>query len=67
MNQSSSYNSPVRKSIRYYHKVATAIILETSVVNSLILIIYNAIIIYNAKTPKKKKNVYHPFRKALVD
>jgi len=38
-DQLSSYSSPVRKSIRWYHKVATEVLLGTSVVNA--LIVYN--------------------------
>jgi len=48
----------VRKSIRWYHKVATEIILGTSVVN--------ALLIYNTKTPQKKMSITQ-FREALVD
>jgi len=57
-DQLSSYSSPVRKSIRWYHKVATEIILGTSVVN--------ALIIYNTKTLQKKMSITQ-FREALVD
>jgi len=57
-DQLSSYSSPVRKSIRWYHKVATEIILGTSVVN--------ALIIYNTKTPQNKMSITQ-FREALVD
>lgn len=57
-DQLSSYSSPVRKSIRWYHKVATEIILGTSVVN--------AFIIYNTKTPQNKMSITQ-FREALVD
>lgn len=57
-DQLSSYSSPVRKSIRWYHKVATEIILGTSIVN--------ALIIYNTKTPQNKMSITQ-FREALVD
>lgn len=41
-----SYSSPIHKSIRWYHKVATELILGTAVVN--------ALIIYNLKNPQHK-------------
>ncbi|KAJ8929077.1 hypothetical protein NQ314_018276 [Rhamnusium bicolor] len=36
-DQMSSYSSPVRKSLRWYHKVATELLMGTTVVNSLVL------------------------------
>lgn len=45
-DQLSSYSSPVRKSIRWYHKVATEVLLGTAVVN--------ALIVYNLNTPQNK-------------
>jgi len=46
-DQLSSYSSPIRKSIRWYHKVATEILLGTSVVN--------AFIVYNMKKLPNEK------------
>jgi len=56
--QLSSYSSPVRKSIRWYHKVATEILLGTAVVN--------ALIIHNLNTPHNKLKITQ-FREALVN
>jgi len=47
-DQLSSYSTAVRKSIRWYHKVATEILLGASVVN--------ALIVYNKIHEKKNKN-----------
>lgn len=58
-DQLSSYNSPIRKSIRWYHKVATEILLGTSVVN--------AFIVYNMKKLPNEKISITKFREMLVD
>ncbi|KAE9523001.1 hypothetical protein AGLY_016632 [Aphis glycines] len=58
-DQLSSYSSPVRKSIRWYHKVATEVLLGTSVVN--------ALIVYNMNKPSDKKISIAKFREMLVD
>ncbi|CAI6351009.1 unnamed protein product [Macrosiphum euphorbiae] len=58
-DQLSSYSSPVRKSIRWYHKVATEVLLGTSVVN--------ALIVYNMNKPSDKKISITKFREMLVD
>jgi len=58
-DQLSSYSSPVRKSIRWYHKVATKVLLGTSVVN--------ALIVYNMNKPSDKKISITKFREMLVD
>lgn len=57
-NRLSNSNMSVRKSIRWYHKVATEILLGTSVVN--------ALIIYNKCNPDKKLKITQ-FRETLVD
>lgn len=56
-DQLSSYSTSVRKSIRWYHKVATEILLGTSVVNA--LIVYNKI--------HERKLKITQFRELLVD
>lgn len=58
-DQYSSYNSPIRKSIRWYHKVATEILLGTSVVN--------AFIVYKLNKPEHKNISITKFREMLVD
>jgi hypothetical protein len=57
-DQLSSYSSPVRKSIRWYHKVATEILLGTAVVN--------ALIVCNLNTPQNKLKMTQ-FRELLVN
>lgn len=57
-DQLSSYSSPVRKSIRWYHKVATEILLGTAVVN--------ALIVHNLNTPQNKLKITQ-FREALIN
>ncbi|KAL4083936.1 hypothetical protein QTP88_029252 [Uroleucon formosanum] len=57
-DQLSSYNSPVRKSIRWYHKVAIELLFGTSIVN--------ALLIYNKIKPNNKLKITQ-FREALVD
>lgn len=57
MDQPSSYSTSVRKFIRWYHKVATEILLGTSVVNA--LIVYNKI--------KPEKNNVTQFRENVLD
>lgn len=56
-DQLSSYSIAVRKSIRWYHKVATEILLGTAVVN--------ALIVYNKMHERKLKITQ--FREILVD
>lgn len=58
-DQYSSYSSPIRKSIRWYHKVVTEILLGTSVVN--------AFIVYKIHTGNNKKISITTFREMLVD
>ncbi|KAE9536159.1 hypothetical protein AGLY_007382 [Aphis glycines] len=58
-DQLSSYNSPIRKSIRWCHKVATEILLGTSV--------FNAFIVYNMKKLPNEKISITKFREMLVD
>jgi len=58
-DQYSSYSSPIRKSIRWYHKVATEILLGTSVVN--------AFIVYNLHKGDNKNITITNFREMLVD
>lgn len=57
-DQLSSYSTSVRKSIRWYHKVATEILFGTSIVN--------ALIVYNTINPDKKMKITN-FRENLVD
>lgn len=57
-DQLSSYSSPVRKSIRWYHKVATEVLLGTAVVN--------ALIVYNLNTPQNKLKITQ-FRELLIN
>jgi len=48
-DQLASYSSPVRKNIRWYHKVMTEIVLNTSVINAQIM--------HNIKHYDSKMNV----------
>lgn len=57
-DQLASYSTPVRKSIRWYHKVMTEILLNTSVINAQIL--------YNMKHYHSKMNAKQ-FRESLID
>lgn len=57
-DQLSSYNSSVRKSIRWYHKVAIELLFGTSIVN--------ALVIYNKIKPNNKLKITQ-FREVLVD
>lgn len=57
-DQLASYCTPMRKSVRWYHKVATEIILNTFVVNSQIM--------YNEQNFRNKLTI-HKFREVLVD
>jgi len=57
-DQLSSYNFCVRKSIRWYHKVAIELLFGTSVVN--------AVLIYNKIKPNNKLKITQ-FQEALVD
>ncbi|XP_029347881.1 piggyBac transposable element-derived protein 4-like [Acyrthosiphon pisum] len=57
-DQLASYSSPVRKSIRWYHKVMTEILLNTSVINAQIM--------HNIKHNDSKMNVKQ-FRESLID
>lgn len=57
-DQLASYSTPVRKSIRWYHKVMTEILLNTSVINAQIM--------YNMKHYDSKMNVKQ-FRESLID
>ncbi|KAL4103566.1 hypothetical protein QTP88_018927 [Uroleucon formosanum] len=57
-DQLASYCTPMRKSIRWYHKVATEIILNTFVVNAQIM--------YNQHNFQKKLNI-RQFRELIVD
>jgi len=57
-DQLSSYSTAVRKSIRWYHKVATEILFGTAVVN--------ALIVYNTINSDKKIKITQ-FRETLVD
>ncbi|XP_025205105.1 piggyBac transposable element-derived protein 4-like [Melanaphis sacchari] len=57
-DQLASYSTPVRKSIRWYHKVMTEILLNTSVINAQIM--------YNMKYYNSKMNVKQ-FRESLID
>lgn len=57
-DQLASYSSPVRKSIRWYHKIMTEILLNTSVINAQIM--------HNIKHNDSKMNVKQ-FRESLID
>lgn len=57
-DQLASYSSPVRKSIRWYHKVMTEILLNTSVINAQIM--------HNIKHNDSKMNVKQ-FHESLID
>lgn len=57
-DQLASYSTPVRKSIRWYHKVMTEILLNTCVINAQIL--------YNMKHSNSKLTVKQ-FRESLID
>ncbi|XP_008188519.1 piggyBac transposable element-derived protein 4-like [Acyrthosiphon pisum] len=57
-DQLSSYSTAVRKSIRWYHKVATEILFGTAMVN--------ALIVYNTINSDKKMKITQ-FRETLVD
>ncbi|KAL4104076.1 hypothetical protein QTP88_019389 [Uroleucon formosanum] len=57
-DQLASYCTPMRKSIRWYHKVATEIILNTFVVNAQIM--------YNQHNFQKKLSI-RQFRELIVD
>jgi len=57
-DQLSRYNSSVRKSIRWYHKVAIELLFGTSIVN--------ALVIYNKIKPNNKLKITQ-FREVLVD
>lgn len=57
-DQLSSYNSSVRKSIRWYHKVAIELLFGTSIVI--------ALVIYNKIKPNNKLKITQ-FREVLVD
>lgn len=57
-DQLASYSTPVRKSIRWYHKVMTEILLNTCVINAQIL--------YNMKHSNSKLSVKQ-FRESLID
>lgn len=58
-DQLSSYSTPVRKSIRWYHKVAAEFLFGTTVVNAFVL--------YRKLNPEKKKFTITKFREELVD
>jgi archaellin len=57
-DQLASYSTPVRKSIRWYHKVMTEILLNTCVISTKIL--------YNMKHSNSKLTVKQ-FRESLID
>jgi len=57
-DQLASYCTPMRKSVRWYHKVATEIIINTIVVNAQIM--------YNEQNFRNKLTI-HKFCKVLVD
>jgi len=57
-DQLASYSTPVRKSIRWYHKVMTETLLNTSVINAQIM--------YNINHHDSKINVKQ-FRESLID
>ncbi|KAF5281757.1 hypothetical protein FQR65_LT14552 [Abscondita terminalis] len=58
-DQLSSYSSPVRKSIRWYHKLVTELLFGTSVVN--------AYIVFKLKNPNFTNVSITKFREMLVD
>lgn len=58
-DQLSNYSSPIRKSIRWYHKVATEVLLGTSVINAFI-------VYYMKKLPDQNISITK-FREMLVD
>ncbi|KAF2886413.1 hypothetical protein ILUMI_19761, partial [Ignelater luminosus] len=58
-DQLSSYSTPVRKSIRWYHKLATEVLFGTTVVNAFVL--------YKRLRPQNTKIKITRFREQLID